>query len=369
MNICFIIDHLRADGAQRVLLDSVQGLQARGHRLAVLCLNDSYDRPLVDRIRAMDVEVRIVGKPALLKGYGMPAIWLWLKERRFDAVVTMLLYADMVGRPLARLAGTPFLVTSIQTRDEHYLPWQRWVVRRTAGLSDAVILNSVHVREFAITEEAAPVDRITIIPNGVDWSQYRQPVSRAELLQRLGLDPASPLRLCGTVARLFPQKGLDVLLDAYALLPRNDYLHVFIGEGDEEAALRAQAERLGLRDRVIFAGYRRDVPELLGAFDLYVHPSRFEGMPIAVIEAMAAGCPIVATAVDGTQELIESGIHGALAPAEDPNTLALAIDAMLNDPATAKARGEAAARRAREQFSIDAMVDRLEQVLLRRAAG
>ena len=113
-----------------------------------------------------------------------------------------------------------------------------------------------------------------------------------------------------------------------------------------------------------FAGYRRDVSSLLSALDLYVHPSRFEGMPFAVLEAMAASCPIVASAVDGTRELIDDGVHGWLVPPDDPVALAYAIDAALGDIAEARRRGELARQRVAAQFNVDAMVDAWEQILI-----
>ena len=138
------------------------------------------------------------------------------------------------------------------------------------------------------------------------------------------------------------------------------------GKGEDEAKLRTQARALGIEGRVHFAGYRRDVPRLLGGLDLYTQPSRFEGMSLAILQAMAASCPIVATAVDGTRELIVDGMHGWLIPPEDAPALAGAIQAALNDPGEAKRRGAAAHQRVLDQFSVGAMITAWENMLLQR---
>jgi glycosyltransferase involved in cell wall biosynthesis len=127
--------------------------------------------------------------------------------------------------------------------------------------------------------------------------------------------------------------------------------------------LRAVARGLGVEQRVHFAGYRRDVPRLLGALDLYVHPARFEGMPNALLEAMAAGCPIIASAVDGNRELIEDGVNGWLVPPEDVDALSRAIESALLDGDAALQRGAAAQQRAATEFGVEAVVTAWEAAL------
>lgn len=358
----FFIDHLRHDGTQRVLMQLVEGLGARGHDLAVVCLNDSLDPAVVSHLRRHGAELRVLGKTALLGGYGLPGLLAWLRRERFDIAVTMLFVADVVGRALARAAGIPRIVTSLRARNAHYRLWQLLLVRATMPWAQAVIINSPATGPFAVGAEGARPGGLVYIPNGVSAAQYDAPMAREALRAELGLDPETTL--VGAVGRLTHQKGLDLLIDALAVSGLPGVHLLLAGAGEEEGRLRAQARRLGLGERVHFAGYRRDVPQLLGALDLYVHPARFEGMPNALLEAMAAGCPIVATDVDGNSELIRDGEHGWLVPADVPLALAGALKAALTDPAEARRRGDAARARSLSCFSLGAMLCAWERVLV-----
>lgn len=362
MKVVYFIDNLRGDGTQRALTQLIERMAARGHRQTVICLNDSWDSLLVDRLDASGAEVRIVGKVALASGYGLLSMWRSLRDSRFDVAVTLLFFSDVIGRVMARWGGVPRIISSLRARNVHYSLLQRWLVRTTMRSADAVVINSVSVREFAIGEEGASPDRVVVIPNGVCVEDYTKPIDQSLLLGQMKL--LKHARLLGTVGRLTQQKGFDVLLRALSLIPNQDIQLVIFGLGEEESKLRELATALGLEAWVWFAGYRRDLPRLLGSLDLYVHPARFEGMPNALLEAMAAGCAIVATSVDGNRELIEDGIHGWLVPAEDPVKLAKAIQEALGDPNEARRRGAAARQRVMDHYSVDAMVVSWEKVLV-----
>jgi glycosyltransferase involved in cell wall biosynthesis len=362
MKIAYFIDNLRGDGTQHALTQLVQGLAKRGHSQKVLCLNDSYDVVIVNELRSTTVEDRIVGKTALASGYGLMSVTTWLERERFDAVVTMLFAADVIGRLLARWNGVPRIISSLRARNVHYSWLQRWLVRATINLADTIIINTAHARDFAVREEGVSPDRIRVIPNGVSVEIFSNPISQTLLREKLSLPKTG--WLLGTVGRLTKQKGIDILLHALSLTSNRDFNLVIFGTGGDEARLRALAVKLGLESYVHFAGYRRDLPTLLGALDLYVHPARFEGMPNAMLEAMAAACPIIATAVDGNRELIDDGKHGWLISSESPKELAKAIDKALSNPKEARRRGALAHERAREEFSINSMVAAWEAVLV-----
>jgi glycosyltransferase involved in cell wall biosynthesis len=361
MKIVYFIDHLRPDGAQFVMRQLVQHMGAQGHEQAVVCLNDSWDQVLVNHLRAAGADVYVVGKAPLASGVGLGATWLWLRQRRFDVAVTMLFAADVLGRALAHIVGIPHIVTSLQTHNANYPWWKRWLVQQTMPYADMAVLTSPTFHTFAITQEGASSDKLCYIPNSVNTDLYRDPLSRAAMRVELGLSPDR--YLIGSVGRLTYQKGFDVLFNALGLLPRKDFDLLIAGTGELEDELRSLAAELGLQQRIHFVGYRRDVGRLFGALDLYVHPSRFEGMPIAVLEAMAANRSIVTTAVDGNCQLIEDGVHGWLVQPEDPRSLANAIDAALNNPIEARERADAARQRVVEHFSEHVVMASWEKLL------
>jgi glycosyltransferase involved in cell wall biosynthesis len=361
MKIVYFIDHLRADGTQAVLSQLAFGLAARGHQQTIFCLNDSCDREVVNRLQAGGAEVRIIGKAALVTGYGFVSIWQWLRRAEPDVVVTLLLVSDVFGRTMARMAKVRRIVSSIRARNINYSSFHRWLVRLTMRSVDAVIINSAYLREFAIDQEGAPSDRIFVIPNGVRVDDYSAAICSTSLRKDFGLPHQS--KLVGSVGRLTLQKGFDVLLKAVSLVNRPALDLLICGLGEEEGNLRALADKLGLRKQVHFVGYRRDIPSFLKSLDLYVHPARFEGMPNAVLEAMAAACPVVATDIDGARELITDGEHGWLVPPEDPAALASTLKEALANLDEARKRGSAARQRIAKHFTVEKMVNSWENIL------
>jgi glycosyltransferase involved in cell wall biosynthesis len=367
MKIIFIIDHLRADGTQKCLLQITSGLVPRGHEITIVCLNDSWDAGLVRRLKEIPVEVRIIGKSAFLTGIGFFRLWSWLRRGKYDVAVTMLFVSDAFGRFFAKASGVSRVISSLRARNVNYTRLQRWLVRSTMRYVDCVVINSSNIREFAIQNEGAAPEKIRMIPNGIDVEQFDTPLDRCGLRRQFGLGQASVLLV--TTGRLTPQKGIDILLRALALLEDNNLQLVIMGVGEAEASLRALVKKLRLEQRVVFAGYRHDIPEILGAFDLYIHPARFEGMPNALLEAMAAALPIVATNVDGNRQLIDDGSHGWLVPPKDPDVLATAIRLALNDRDEARRRGFAARQRVADKFSSKSLIIAWEEAIVYKEAA
>lgn len=201
------------------------------------------------------------------------------------------------------------------------------------------------------TTLAIPEEKIRVIQNGIDIAALGGPSDPA---LRAVLQEGSNRPLVFTPARLHSQKGHTYLLEAAAQIP--DAVFVLAGEGEERPRLEEQARRLQIADRVRFLGSRQDIPALMACCDLFVLPSLYEGLPLSVLEAMAAGRPVVATSVNGTPEAVIDGVTGLLVPPSDAKALSAAICRMLSDR-------ELAARLARngraaviEKFSSDAMV-------------
>ena len=274
------------------------------------------------------------------------------------------------GRLAARAAGAK-LVLHEHFADPRMPSYQALADRILRHRTDGAIAVSRSTRDFLVRERFVPAGRVRLIWNGAPLDEFAPvPLDRALRVRReLGL-PDEAL-VVGTIGRLSAQKGHRFLLDAAALvLPRVPAARVLIaGDGDLMDALRQQATALGIADRVVFAGHRTDVPDLLGALDVFCISSLYEGTPLALFEAMAAGRAIVSTAVDGCVEVLEDGTTGVLVPPADAPALAGGLERVLADGALREALGRqalAASRRYDVRACVDQMQDLYDELL---AAG
>jgi sugar transferase (PEP-CTERM/EpsH1 system associated) len=266
----------------------------------------------------------------------------------------------------ARLARIPIVVhgehgtlqlKSYQARVQR-LVWQR---------VDRVLSVSSRLAERMSAHTGFPLDRITVIRNGVDLTRFH-PVGRAAARLTLGL-PVEGL-IIGTAGRLVPVKDQASLLDAFARLKAEGigFTGVIAGEGPLRAELEARARANGLSDCVRFLGHRPDVERVFAALDVFVLSSRSEGLSNTILEAMASRLPIVATRVGGADELVDDGATGLLVAPESPDALSVALGRLVGDAALREAMGAAGRRRALGRFTLDRMVRTYEH-LYRELAG
>jgi glycosyltransferase involved in cell wall biosynthesis len=284
-----------------------------------------------------------------------------LAAERIDVVHAHMPRASVPGSILARLARVPVVVSH-----EHgsWLDGKRvrpFLDRNVvARLSTTMLAVSEWDRRQLIECEGIPPARIRVLPNGIAPPAEG---GRAELAE-LGVPPGGAV--IGAVGRLFEVKGYDYLIRAVALLKARGRTVrcVLLGEGPEEQRLKRLIADLGVGQEVRLIGRRQNVAEIVRALDVAVLPSRAEGSPLVVLEYMAVGAPIVATAVGGVPELIDDGVHGLLIPPRDPDALAQAIDRLLDDRALAARLGAAAQERQRAEHDLDMVVSRLEHMYL-----
>ena len=233
------------------------------------------------------------------------------------------------------------------------------IERALSGHTRALVAVSPSEARTMARSGVVDEERVRVVPNGIDarpWVEARA-LPRAEI----GLAGDGPLAV--VVGLLNVAKGQDLLLESLARGGLDDLQLAVVGHGALESGLRAQATRLGLDERVRFLGFRSDVPRLMAACDFLVLPSRWEGMPYVVLEAMAAGKPVVATPVDGAIDLIEDGRSGFVAPTLDSTALAGALRAMCSLTRAERAgMGEHGRARVLSRYSADAMVDGLIEV-------
>ncbi len=346
MRVLHVITSLARGGAENHLLLLAAGQARAGHAVAVAGLKEPSE--LAGAFRACGV-----GAHALdLRRYGdpLPVVRLRALVRAFrpDLVHAHLPPAELYARLALMGRRTPLVIT--RHNDERFAPvaGQRLLSRWCAARAARVICISGAVRRWTAGDARGP---------GLDGAlcvviPYALPPSPDAVAAP---DLAGPAPLVGTLARLVPQKGLEVLLDAFARLASPARL-VIAGDGPLRAALERRAAALDLAGRVRLLGPRADAAAVMAALDLFVLPSRWEGFGLVLLEAMAAGRPVVASRVSAIPEVVADGETALLVPPGDAAALAAAMQALLDDPARRQAMGAAGRRRVAERFAPAAMV-------------
>jgi len=278
-----------------------------------------------------------------------------MKRERIDILHTHDFYSGLIGAAAARLAGVRVLAAQrhlkLSDRRVHTVG-----MRLIHRLAHRILVNSEAIRERILEHDHAEAKKIVVVRNGVEQSVSSRAQAREKLSRELGT--SAEARLIGIAARLQPVKGHRYFLEAAATVLGNepDAHFVLVGDGPLRPVLEKHATNLGIADRVHLLGDRTDVAQLISAFDLLVLSSLHEGLPNAVMEAMTAGVPVVATAVGGTKELITDGETGYLAAPGDSSALADRILFALRDPNSANVV-EAASARITNTFGMERMVE------------
>jgi len=304
-------------------------------------------------------------KPRDLKA--LIALYRLIRRERPHIVHTHAAKPGVLGRLAARLAGVPVVVHTFHGHILHgyYGPLMSRLLRRMERLlahcSDRIIAVSEQVKQDLVRYGVAPPEKISVIPLGFDLQPFLDSAGhRGALYRELGLTNGG--RLVGIVGRIFPIKNHRLFLEAAAHVAAEERLarFVVVGDGVLRPDMEARARSLGIADRVTFTGWRRDLHRIYSDLDVLVVSSRNEGTPVSAIEAMASGCPVVATRVGGLPDLINEGKTGYLVPSEDARALAAAILRVLRDREAAYRMGQAARAHVRERFRADRLVRDVE---------
>ena len=355
MKIVFIIDSLRRHGAQRHLLYLVRGLSDLGYEQRVVKLNRTPDADVEQAIVSAGCSVEGIGKWQIACLIGFWRLVRILKTAKPDLVMTMLDFADTLGRPAARLAGCNVIVTAIQGRNRDRPLWRRWLNRRTIRWAKRVVFNSHEIVSYRCECDGVTDQQVVVIPNGVEDISNRGLALRDACRNQLGITKETVL--FGAMGRLARQKNYELLIQISAKLPADRKWKVLIlGDGPERKRLLALAERLQLGDRLIWLGARADIEGWLAAMDIFVHTADYEGMPNAVMEAMVMGLPVVASNVDGTREIVRDGVTGYLMPAGDAERFVERLRALLDDATDRTLIGRQAHQDILARFSLERMI-------------
>lgn len=368
IHVLQIIDGLNLGGAEMLLYNLIQGLPQNRFRVS---LAYSTPGPLIERIAALDVPMTRLPRLARVDPLLFWNMYRAIHRDPPDIVHTHLFKSDFHGRPAARLAGVPVVVSALQNCGEWAKnPVYGRVYGQTIRFVDMLIAASEEVRQFAIRYMAAPANKIITIDNAVPIERFiGNEEAGLALRAELGISVHAPL--IGIVARLVPQKDHATFLKAAVIIKQAipDMRFLVVGDGPLRDETMALAGSLGLEQAVIFAGIRQDIPAVMAALDLLMFSSRWEGLPVALLEGMASGKAVVATAVDGIPGVVLEGETGLLAERGNADALAAAAITILRDPDLARSMGQAGRKRTEEHYSNRAAIRRTaelyEQLLMR----
>jgi glycosyltransferase involved in cell wall biosynthesis len=358
-----LIEGLNLGGAETKLMELVAHMD-RDRFETVVCslgmgdrIRQEFEKLKVEFItwpRQSRVDVSLIFKVAKL-----------IREKQIDVVMTTLFYADVLGA-LAGVFSKPKAVFSWETisAPEWLLTHRLLAYRFAMRFCTRVISVSHATAKWLIEKRGVPPEKVVVIPYGVNLDLYRAG-ENPELKQKLGIEHDA--KVIGVVARLHPQKGHRYLIEAaksiVAKYPKTKF--VVVGDGELRAELESMAKAQGVAENFLFLGFRKDVKDLMRVFDVFCLPSLYEGLPNVVLEAMATAKPVVATAVDGTPELIVDEETGYLVPPADPRALAEKISLLVANEELARRFGNNGLRRVQAEYSLEKQVEGFQNLYQR----
>jgi glycosyltransferase involved in cell wall biosynthesis len=362
LRLALCITELDIGGAERCLVELATRLDRGRFVPVVYALSprpEPDQRSLLPRLEAAGIETYFLGATG---AWHLPAaisqLTRLLRRQRPGLLQSFLFHAGFVGRCAAWRAGVPVVLSGVRVAEQGVW-WHVRLDRLTSRLVDRYVCVSQAVASFSRSRLGLPEDRFVVVPNGIDVERF----AGASAVDLVGLGLPAGRRAVTYVGRLETQKGVAELVESappwLEKLPAHDL--VVVGAGPMERQLRALSDGLGVSSRVHFAGWRADVAEILKASDLLVLPSRWEGMPNVILEAMAAGRAVVSTDVEGVRELLGEDATAQVVPRGDYGAFAARIAALAADNGALERLGAANQRRA-EQFSWDRMVRAYEKL-------
>jgi len=355
----FVLTSPTRGGVEEVVLALLKRLPCSEFRLALAApraLLEAFGRDL----DGMPVDIEPVAAESWRRRTEVSQLARFIDRVRPDIVNPHLFRSVVVAAPLARWHRVPTVVETYHGREG----WRHGPIRGSfvpdrllSRFVTRVIAVSEAARNFLVRVKRYPADKVVVVPNGRDLSALVPGRDRESARKDLGVDPHTPI--VGVVGRLEDQKGHRYLLDAWPAVTRDfpDARLLLVGDGSRREALEAQVKALGIAPSVIFTGFRADVARMLDAIDVLALPSLYEGMPLTAIEAAAMARPVVATAVDGTPEVVEHGVTGFLVPPANPPALSSALLTLLADPDRARSLGETGRQRTLERFDLGRQVE------------
>jgi glycosyltransferase involved in cell wall biosynthesis len=361
IRLALVITELEPGGAERCLVELATRIDRTRFAPVVYSLGPAPPQErhsLLDRLKESQIPVHFLDLRSAWEYFrGARHLAAMLREQRPEIVQTFLFHANVLGTRAARAAGVKHLVTNIRVADPRR--WRSNLEQWTTSNADRIVCVSQGVKEFCQRSGFA-AEKLVVIPNGIEVERWSS--AAAADLRALGVPPGR--RVFAFVGRLDKQKGLDRF---FAELPRvfqqlhqHDFL--VVGDGKLRSALENLAAQFGVADRVHFAGWQQNIPGVLAASDLLVLPSRWEGMPNVVLEAMAAGRPLVTTQAEGVLELLGNAAEAQSAEVDDWVGLRKKLIDILANPQKAKDLATRNQARAIDSFPLHSMIGHYERL-------
>ena len=345
-------------GAEMVAAGVAAGLDPAHYRSVVCLFRDGWLR---ERCEHLGLETHVLHMNGMLDLAWLRRFKRLLRDRRVALIHAHEFGANTWGTMAGRLAGRP-VVTTVHGRSYYAASGRRRLAYRVVSRASLMVAVSEDVKRFVVGATGVSEERVRVVHNGIEVQPSVSPEARRRAREELGLTATHPI--VTLVGSLYEVKGHRYLLEAVPRILKVHPSAVFLiaGRGDCETALRAQARDLGIEARARFLGLRQDVPVLLDLCDVFVQPSLSEGLSIAILEAMAAGKPVVTTRVGGNPELVVEGETGLLVEPANAPALADAVIRVLADPAAARRLGQSGLERVRSRFSMTRMVREYEAI-------
>jgi glycosyltransferase involved in cell wall biosynthesis len=360
IHIAFGITDLDVGGAENSLVTLATRLNRSRWTPSVVCLQP--EGPLAETIRKADIDVLSLNVHSW-RDVG-PGLLRWRRElqtKKPAILQTFLFHANLLGRMAAWMSRVPIHVSGVRVA-ERRAKGHLLADRLTHRMSGVHVCVSRATAEFQIAAAGVPRSRVEVIPNGIDVENATTVSGDVDESNQWGAKSAAKLAFVG---RLDHQKGIDLLLEALGQLPAEKRPSIaLVGAGPDRESLEEQTKQLDLDELVHFVGWQSNPSAWMAAADALVLPSRWEGMPNVVLEAMSVGKPVIAANVEGVADLVEDGVTGWITEPNNPSSLAVAVSRFLADRHRWTEMGAAARRKVSEEFSMDRVVERYERLWL-----
>ncbi len=365
LRLLLVIPTLVRGGAEKQLALLASGLPRSEFDVHVAVLTRSG--PYEVTLRQGGIPVTLIGKRWKLDPACYFRLQRLIQRLKPDVVHTWLFAANAYGRQAAFAAGVKHVLAGERCVDPWKSAWQLAIDRHLAKRTARIVTNSSGVQEFYVSR-GLPAEKFLVIPNGIAAAAVEPPIARDEMLAELQL--AADARLIGAVGRLWPQKRVKDLIWAADLLKstRDDVHLLIVGDGPQRWRLERYCDQNEVDDRVHFLGERGDVPQILPHLDALWLASEYEGQSNAIMEAMAAGIPVIATDIAGNRDLVVDGTTGYLVPVGDRFEFTRRTHWLLEDADLSQRLGAAGRDRILREFTIEQMVAR-HTALYRELAG